>query len=541
MQCKTRHKLVVAGSGLRITFANYVLSAQGELKTAGANGYYDFILRAGVKINGVFYPLTVNGVRDVTVPFGTFVTFDPLPISWTAGTMLTVYNRRTAVNQSATNYNVLASHGASTGFGEGTLSSTIAAGLDYTTGGMPGGDIADFTFTNVSGALTPTVGANKGSGYTSTPSFSVLDPTAYGTTNAASPVTNSAVSASGQPTITVSSTTNVAVGMLVGGHASIPAGATVASFVANTSITLSANLTGAIAVGVTIGVTIPSGGAGAGFAATATQSGGALTGVVSQTGKGFNYSSRTVMAMTGGGGFGANTQAYGPAMITGVPTSKCVSLEFMGNSITRGVGANDAIGDENRAFGITERAFKSAYPSINIAYIGNELVAISGNNYALTYAMVQSVLTPTHVFVCNGTNDFAAGFSLANVQGWLGTIIAREKALGKKVIVETTPPRTTSTDGWTTVANQTPVVTSPVGAFTAGGIVDQYDNWLIAGSSGADYVIDVRPATRDTTNTDRWRTDFGKASSDGIHPLQTDRIALALAAQATRGIPALTV
>ncbi len=58
-----------------------------------------------------------------------------------------------------------------------------------------------------------------------------------------------AAAAAGQKVIDVASTTNVQVGMAVSGHPGIPANAVVASFVANTSITLNVNLTAAIPVG----------------------------------------------------------------------------------------------------------------------------------------------------------------------------------------------------------------------------------------------------------------------------------------------------
>lgn len=605
--------VTVAHANPRLAFANYVLSAQGELTTPGTtSGYYDFVLRAGILVQGTYYQLTQNGSIDITVPFGTVGYFDPVQgLVIPAGTPVWVFTRRVAVIQSWSSYNILASHGTSAGAGEGVLAGTNPA-LDYTMGAVPGGHTASLVFSVTGGAPTATIGTNKGAGYTSTPSITVMDPTVYGTTNTAAIVTN-AVIATGQPVITCASTTNVAVGMLVGGHPSIPAGATVASFVAGTSVTLSVNLTGTIGNGLTVGLTIPSGG-GAGWAQTATQSGGALTGAVSNTGKGFDYSSRTVAALTGGGGFGANSQGYGPCAFTGETAFRTISHQMLGNSITRGVGADDGIGDESRAFGIFNRAYAShriaagqlPYGYIETSYIGNELVSIAGNNYAITYGMVAQMCRPTSVHVCNGTNDFAATvtvgvtggtagqavitcanttsivvglsvngnaaipagctvvskvtntsftisqnltatisgsvtasqFGLANVQASILSIIARERALGKKVICETTPPRTTSTDAWTTVANQTPISA----AFVAGGIVDQYDAWLlsIVGTpTGPDYALDIRATCRDATLTDRWDTSHGPASTDGIHPLQVDRIALALAALSTNGVPNL--
>lgn len=53
----------------------------------------------------------------------------------------------------------------------------------------------------------------------------------------------------GQAVIPVASTTNIQVGQVVTGLAGIPSGAYIASFVANTSITISANLTSALAAG----------------------------------------------------------------------------------------------------------------------------------------------------------------------------------------------------------------------------------------------------------------------------------------------------
>ena len=523
--CKTCHKIIYAVNSIKFTFANFVLSAQGELLNGSVNGYYDFVLRAGIKVNGVFYRLTFGGLTEVTVPFGTYVTCDPLVVNISAGTIITVYNRRVAVagQQGYTNFNVLASHATHVGFGEGTLAGTNTT-LDYTIGGVPGGDVSTITLSNAAGVITPTiVNAAGSSGYTSTPSISVLDPQTYGTSSIyTANIVSNAIQASGQAVITTASTTNIANGMLVGGHSSIPGGTTVLSFVANTSITLSANLTGTIANGVTIGF-MPAANwrGGVGFAATATQSAGTLTGAIGNTGFPWGFSSRTVASLSGGGGFGASTQAYGPSIISGTPTSSGkVSLLLQGNSITVGRGASEAYGDENRSFGVWERAWKAAYGAVNVGYVGNELVSIKGTNYATTYAMIASAFRATHTFVCGPTNDIVAGFTLANIQSYITQIVTREHGLGRKVITETNMPRTTSSDNWVTTANQTPVA-----GYAVGDIADQYDTWLLAGNSGADYVVDVRASTRDGTLTDRWRVDQGRFTSDGIHPLQIDYLA----------------
>lgn len=522
---KTLHPICVAGSALRISFANWVLNGGGEIKVASANSWYDFALRASVKYNGVFYPLLFNGARDVNVPFGSYVTCDPLPFTVTPPGMLEVTTRRTALLLAASSYNVLASHQTHAAFGEGNLGSTNTA-LDFTMGGVPGGDVAFITLANAAGVLTPTL-TGTGAGYTGAASMTVLDPTFE--TGHAFGLSTTGTNLSGQPVITVSATTGVANGQLIGGHPNIPAGATVLSFVAATSVTISANLLGNIGAASSLATIDPTFPGGAGFGGFINQSGGALT-TISQTSKGFHYSTRTVGAIAGGGGFGQTTQAWGPCAITGVQARKGVTLQLIGHSITRGCGADDAAGDEFRNFGITERAFRSRYPSIQNSYIGNTIGAIATQNYALTYAMVASVCKPTHVYICNPTNDFAAGTpaTLAQAKSSMLSIIAREHALGKKVITETHEPRCTSSDSFATTVNQTPL-NAP---FTVGGDVDLYDAWLLAGGSGADYVLDVRPFTRDATLTDRWKVDpiTGALTGDGTHPGigQVDALALAM-------------
>lgn len=103
-------------------------------------------------------------------------------------------------------------------------------------------------------------------------------------------------------------------------------------------------------------------------------------------------------------------------------------------------------------------------------------------------------------YVALGTNDLVAGTALATIQSALTTLATQLKARGvRKVILATALPRTTSTDGWQTLANQTVVATND---FTNQRAL--FNAWVLTVPSPFDAVIDIRSGAEDLA-TGKWK------------------------------------
>ncbi len=126
-----------------------------------------------------------------------------------------------------------------------------------------------------------------------------------------------------------------------------------------------------------------------------------------------------------------------------------------------------------------------------------------------------------------GTNDIYGGRTLAQWQADTATICGWAKQRGLKVAMSTITPRTTSSDGWTTVANQTETL-----AAGAGLVRKAANAWIRAGASGlCDLVIEAADAVETSRDSGLWKADttIGPYTIDGLHPSYTGHIRMATA------------
>jgi hypothetical protein len=118
-----------------------------------------------------------------------------------------------------------------------------------------------------------------------------------------------------------------------------------------------------------------------------------------------------------------------------------------------------------------------------------------------------------------GTNDFAeSSRTLAQLQADYTTLVALCHNRGMKVISLSMLPRTTSTDNWATLANQTPVSASfNAGANSPRG---QFNTWLAAFGPGNDYFLDATSQAESSPQSGLWVVNgtANYATSDGVHP-----------------------
>jgi len=192
-----------------------------------------------------------------------------------------------------------------------------------------------------------------------------------------------------------------------------------------------------------------------------------------------------------------------------------VSLALFGDSIenyvndTNSSGINGTTGGMyvRPAWGVNGRNI----PWSNISRTNAQAVVTSGSCVkrlaVLRYA--------THMLTDYGTNDVLAGTASATIQAALQKLWGLSKSFGvSRVEQSNIIPRTTSTDGFITVVNQTPQTN-----YGVGGIRDTLNTAITAnvGSNGLDALLDLNSVLQDQTTTTAWIAPPAQ-TADGTHP-----------------------
>lgn len=197
-------------------------------------------------------------------------------------------------------------------------------------------------------------------------------------------------------------------------------------------------------------------------------------------------------------------QGYGPAAIVGVPVNdNAVAFALIGDSIVAngdGKGWPVQLVENDYGYTILSRP-SSTVDSMEFA---------SGNVYRLRLAKYC-----THAIINYGTNDFNGTPTLATMVEHFQDLWTLLQGNGIIIYHATTMARTTSTDGWTTIQNQTPVSANSYNTkratFNANLRGDAYSSFGIR-------VLDVAKAVETaSTSAGVWNPLF---TGDGIHPLQ---------------------
>lgn len=201
-----------------------------------------------------------------------------------------------------------------------------------------------------------------------------------------------------------------------------------------------------------------------------------------------------------------------PVMVTGIPAKRHVAIAGWGDSLMAGVG--DVTNNANGAMGWFEHACHAVdgasrnIPFTNLSKSGDMTSTYSVDEAQARFACLEYA---THVIFGMGNNDIMSGRTLAQMQESHLEAWAHAKLFGCKVGAVTLTPRTTSTDSWATVANQT-----PMSGYTTAGIRGQFNAWLVQQKAlgNLDFIVDVNSVAADTTNPDVFKAGF---SYDGTH------------------------
>lgn len=238
---------------------------------------------------------------------------------------------------------------------------------------------------------------------------------------------------------------------------------------------------------------------------------------------GFVESTSGTSQIQGTGALGLNggasvTRGYGPLAILGYPQVPIPGVAIRGDSKLVGVAdTNNNAG----GIGFGERGLNAAsagqLPWANWARAGDslQLETTIGHGWRRDTLMDWA----THVLMNLGNNDPASGgMTFATMQTNAKLLLRAWRNRGCLIGYCTLTPRTTSTDAWATVVNQTVVLN--YGTAEARGL---YNAWVRAlcpdtdGTKLIQWVIDTDAAVADPANPDKWRVDLGVLTGDGIH------------------------
>lgn len=235
----------------------------------------------------------------------------------------------------------------------------------------------------------------------------------------------------------------------------------------------------------------------------------------------------------GGGTPGTSvTTCYSPVALLGIPLNGVItSWALGGDSIAEGTGDPDSGG--TNSLGFMRRGMNDNYPYVHLAK-GGEKTTHYTNFTPSTGSRVRRIAVAkgcTHHLYNYGTNDLST-MTLAQIQTEILEITAGVNATGAKCFWVPMPPKTGSTDGWATTANQTPTsqeslrvsVNDWLRDLSTSGYMQQAGGAALAGIVDAFSVIEVNSSNVLTTDGGYWlaggaATDSGTATAGGATTL----------------------
>ena len=222
-----------------------------------------------------------------------------------------------------------------------------------------------------------------------------------------------------------------------------------------------------------------------------------------------NVSGNLVDTLSWSGLPGTGLVVCPPAEISALTHPNNVAILALGDSITE--GGNDTAG------GWFARGTAAAgLPALNASKWLQQMSTIMDGAGAWT-ATALSQRGPTglsaftHVVCAHGTNDMNYN-DLAGMQAKYTDLWEALAGAGLTVAVRTIPPRTSSTDDWATLANQTVTAAEPVRLAT--------NAWLRTEPGGVvciDSAAQVEHGGAESPSG-KWRVDAGSIAGDGGHP-----------------------
>jgi lysophospholipase L1-like esterase len=210
------------------------------------------------------------------------------------------------------------------------------------------------------------------------------------------------------------------------------------------------------------------------------------------------------------GGLGGQL-GYGPVSIVGLYDGPEIAIASLGDSLTTGntgAGSGNGRGDRGSLpYGYAEAS------SGRIAYsklARDSAFLKSFTKPELVAHRLQQINFATHVVVWLGTNDVGAN-SVEMLKSCLTSIWSKARERGRTVIAVTLPPRTNSSDRFTTEQGQIPRKD-----WQQGGKRDELNAWIKAQAGVlVDDVLDFNPIWESAMQPGIWAPGL---TGDGTHP-----------------------
>lgn len=240
---------------------------------------------------------------------------------------------------------------------------------------------------------------------------------------------------------------------------------------------------------------------------------------------------------------GVKNSGFGPSAILGrYKATNKKAIVTMGDSIADGLQDVTNPEPSRAGYGFIDRAMTDV--TYVTDFIGNMHLSLPGD-YTSAYVSFNTkrsyYLQYANVLICDyGTNDFnnaivgggsIGGQTLATQQANIQYIWSQARAAGvQKILQMPLGPRNTSTDLWATIVNQTHSRVN----FVAGGVADQYNQWLL---TQVGVLIDGVLDMSTIRDTDPWYFSVNGTSNysaqDETHysPVAQQRLAIPLRTQ----------
>lgn len=207
-----------------------------------------------------------------------------------------------------------------------------------------------------------------------------------------------------------------------------------------------------------------------------------------------------------------------PLALIATPTANAKQkvVGFLGSSSSVGTGRSNTVwnGHPQGDLGYLQiGAFMAGWSHLNIGMNGQK--ASDFVQFAKRRSRVQLAKDCDLVIVQYASNDLSdAGMTFETLRNNLLTIHKLFWDMGIPTAQVTVNPRTNSTDGWTTLQNQTPIDANfAPGTDSARG---KYNRWTMKNTDGIKG-IDCNPGWESAPESGLWRVS-PKATDDGIHP-----------------------
>lgn len=214
---------------------------------------------------------------------------------------------------------------------------------------------------------------------------------------------------------------------------------------------------------------------------------------------------------------------YGPMAILGYPSSRCMAVTIIGDSIA--YGQNDANGGDgfgNRGW-ITRGLYLAGIPWANSSRPSD---TPAQNKQSVAWRK-HTPLAYSHWGLCEEIVNQLGPTSTAVTMEYLSENWKTIRASGNKVAQTLCMPQVTTTDGCATLSNQTVDSTFAANRAAANAAI------LVAWHNNqVDYVLDPATPVQDSSNPDKFRVDLGPISPDGTHLNSTGCALVASVSQA---------